>query len=59
VIHGEGVVINEAMATFNAIIALHKVGSAYDLVKDNYNWETFKSKNIKDLNKRINFFFRK
>ena len=45
-------VINEATATGNAIIASDKVGSATDLVTDDYNRRVLQSENAKDLEKK-------
>ena len=53
-----GLVINEAMAAGNAIIASDKVGSATDLVIDNYNGKVFQSENVEDLEKKINYFIK-
>ena len=53
-----GLVINEAMAAGNAIIASDKVGSTTDLVIDNYNGKVFQSGNVKDLEKKISYFIK-
>lgn len=53
-----GLVINEAMAAGNAIIASDKVGSVTDLVIDNYNGKVFQSGNVEDLEKKINYFIK-
>ena len=53
-----GLVINEAMAAGNAIIASDKVGSATDLVIDNYNGKVFQSGNVEDLEKKISYFIK-
>jgi glycosyltransferase involved in cell wall biosynthesis len=53
-----GLVINEAMAAGNAIIASDKVGSAADLVIDNYNGKVFQSGNVQDLEKKISYFIK-
>ena len=53
-----GLVINEAMAAGNAIIASDKLGSATDLVIDNYNGKVFQSENVEDLEKKINYFLK-
>ena len=50
-----GLVINEAMAAGNAIIASHKVGAGFDLV-NNKNGKIFESENIKDLQNKIIYF---
>jgi glycosyltransferase involved in cell wall biosynthesis len=53
-----GLVINEAMAAGNAIIASDKVGSVTDLVTDGYNGKVFQSENAKDLEKKISYFIK-
>jgi glycosyltransferase involved in cell wall biosynthesis len=53
-----GLVINEAMAAGNAIIASDKVGSTLDLVIDNYNGKVFQSGNVEDLENKINYFIK-
>ena len=50
-----GLVINEAMAAGNAIIASNKVGAGFDLVT-NKNGKIFESENIKDLENKIIYF---
>ena len=53
-----GLVINEAMAAGNAIIASEKVGSTLDLVIDNYNGKVFQSENVEDLEKKMSYFIK-
>lgn len=53
-----GLSVNEAMSSKNAIISSNFVGSAKDLVKNNYNGFTFKNSNSKDLAEKIFFFFK-
>lgn len=52
-----GLVINEAMASGNAIIASNKVGAGYDLIA-NKNGRIFESENVKDLENKIIYFIR-
>ena len=54
-----GLVINEAMASSNAIICSDCVGSSFDIVKKNLNGFTFKTGSYVDLAKRIEFFINK
>lgn len=51
-----GLVVNEAMSAGNAIICSDKVGSRFDLVKNNYNGLIFRSKDYLSLLKKLNFF---
>jgi glycosyltransferase involved in cell wall biosynthesis len=51
-----GLVVNEAMSAGNAIICSDKVGSRFDLVKNNYNGLIFRSKNHVSLSRKINYF---
>jgi len=51
-------VINEATAAGNAIIASDKVGSATDLVTDDYNRRVLQSENAKDLEKKMSYFIK-
>jgi glycosyltransferase involved in cell wall biosynthesis len=44
-----GLAVNEAMACGKAILVSDKVGCAADLVKENYNGDIFKSKQLNDL----------
>ena len=53
-----GLVINEAMAAGNAIVASDKVGCTLDLVIDNYNGKVFQSGNAEDLEKKISYFLK-
>ena len=48
-----GLTVNEAMCGENAIICSDKVGSAADLVNNNYNGYIFKSNDENDLSKKI------
>ena len=48
-----GLAINEAMAAKNAIISSNSVGSARDLIKNNYNGYIFKNNDYKNLAKKI------
>ena len=48
-----GLTVNEAMCAENAIICSDKVGSAADLVNNNYNGYIFKSNDEDDLSKKI------
>jgi len=48
-----GLSVNEAMCAENAIICSDKVGSAADLVNNNYNGYIFKSNDENDLSKKI------
>lgn len=48
-----GLAVNEAMASKNAIISSSSVGSAQDLVKNNYNGFIFKNEDYKSLAKKI------
>ena len=54
-----GLVINEAMASSNAIICSDIVGSSFDLVKKGSNGFTFKTESYLDLAKKIEFFLNK
>jgi len=44
-----GLTVNEALASQNAVICSNKVGSSFDLVKNEFNGYKFKEKNYKDL----------
>lgn len=44
-----GLTINEAMASSNVVVSSKKVGSSFDLIKNNYNGYSFKNEN--DLSK--------
>ena len=54
-----GLVINEAMASSNAIICADCVGSSFDIVKKNSNGFTFKTESYVDLANKIEFFLNK
>jgi glycosyltransferase involved in cell wall biosynthesis len=49
-----GLALNEAMAAKNAVIASDQIGSARDLLKNNFNGYMFKNNDYKDLAKKIN-----
>jgi glycosyltransferase involved in cell wall biosynthesis len=51
-----GLVINEAMASSNAIICSDVVGSSFDLVKNKINGFSFRTESYQDLAKKITFF---
>ncbi len=53
-----GLTVNEAMAAGTAIISSNKVGSSFDLVKNNVNGYRFKSGDPKDLSKKIYYIFK-
>ena len=44
-----GLAVNEAMAAKNAIISSNSVGSARDLIKNNYNGYIFKNNDYKSI----------
>ena len=48
-----GLTVNEALASQNAVICSNKVGSSFDLVKNEFNGYKFKEKNYKDLASKI------
>ena len=54
-----GLVINEAMASSNAIICSDVVGARFDLVKKKINGFSFKTESYEDLAKKIAFFLKK